>query len=228
MAIGIKITPPENLSLRDPQASKLGCRIIKNSIILIDELGFEAFTFKKLAKEIGSTEASVYRYFENKHQLLLYLLAWYWQWVNFLIDINTMNVECAKRRMDIIVETLVDAKRENPSIDYVNETILHRIIIAEGSKAYHTKMVDQENTAGLFQNLKDLNQKVADTILECNPEFSFPNALASTLFEMANNQLFFAEHLPKLTNICIKDGDYRELKEMMSMFVHSIIGTKVV
>ena len=69
MTIGIQITLNERLYLRDPQATDLGKKIIKHSILLIDEIGFEAFTFKKLASRMSSTEASVYRYFENKHML---------------------------------------------------------------------------------------------------------------------------------------------------------------
>ena len=76
----------DKLYLRDPQATKLGRRIIQHSILLIDEIGIEDFTFKKLAQRISSTEASIYRYFENKHLLLVYLLCWYWEWMKFQID----------------------------------------------------------------------------------------------------------------------------------------------
>ena len=48
------------LYLRDPKETTLGQSILKFSIILIDELGFEHFTFKKLAAKINSTEASIY------------------------------------------------------------------------------------------------------------------------------------------------------------------------
>ena len=150
MAVGIKISLNKGLFLRDPQETSLGKKIIKHSILLIDEIGFEAFTFKKLAEKMSSAEASVYRYFENKHLLLLYLVSWYWEWVSFLIDMNTMNVEDPKRRLKIIIATLVSASKENPSIDYVNESVLHRVIIAEGSKAYHIKKVDEENKEGFF------------------------------------------------------------------------------
>ena len=51
-----------SLSHRDPQETELGRKIIEFSIILIEKIGFEAFTFKKLANEIGSTEKSIYRY----------------------------------------------------------------------------------------------------------------------------------------------------------------------
>ena len=61
MSVEIKISLNESIYLRDPQDSTLGRNIIKHSILLIDELGFEAFNFKKLAQKIGSTEPSVYR-----------------------------------------------------------------------------------------------------------------------------------------------------------------------
>ena len=70
MSINIKIVLNEGLYVKEPQDSELGRKIIKHSILLIDKLGFESFTFKKLANEIQSTEASIYRYFENKHLLL--------------------------------------------------------------------------------------------------------------------------------------------------------------
>ncbi|MEO1625329.1 MAG: TetR/AcrR family transcriptional regulator, partial [Bacteroidota bacterium] len=130
MAIGIKITLNEKLYLRDPQGTELGCSIIKHSILLIDEIGFEAFNFKKLAAKMASTEASIYRYFKNKHLLLIYLVSWYWEWISYLIDLNTMNIGDPERRLRIIIETLVHATRENPAIAYVNESILHRIVIA--------------------------------------------------------------------------------------------------
>ncbi|MEM6736044.1 MAG: TetR/AcrR family transcriptional regulator, partial [Bacteroidota bacterium] len=82
-----------SLYLRDPQSSDLGQRIITESIQLIDEMGFEAFTFKKLSIAINSTEASIYRYFENKHRLLIYLIAWYWNYLDYKINYETHNIK---------------------------------------------------------------------------------------------------------------------------------------
>ena len=50
MSNDILISLNERLYLRDPQRTALGKKIINHSILLIDELGFEASTFKKLAK----------------------------------------------------------------------------------------------------------------------------------------------------------------------------------
>lgn len=223
MAIGIKISLNERLYLRDPQETTLGQKIIKYSILLIDEIGFEAFNFKKLAIFMESTEASVYRYFENKHLLLIYLVSWYWEWVSYLIDINTMNIENPERRLKIIIETFVYASKENPSIEYVNESILHRLIIAEGTKAYHTKMVDEENREGFFINYKQLAEKVAKVISEVDPDFPYPHALASSLFEMANNHIYFAQHLPRLTDVAVEEDNFDEVEKMLEYFAFSLL-----
>ncbi len=223
MAVGIKISLNKGLYVRDPQATTLGQKIIKHSILMMDELGFEAFNFKKLALRMESTEASVYRYFENKHFLLLYLVSWYWEWVNYLIEINTLNIEDPKRKLKIIIDTFVYASKENPSIEYVNESVLHRLIIAEGSKAYHTKEVDSENKEGFFVNYKQLTEKVSEVILEIKPDFPYPHALASTLFEMANNHIYFAQHLPQLTDVKVKGENYDEVEQMLEYFAFRIL-----
>jgi len=223
MAIEIRISLNEGLYLRDPQKTSLGQQIIKHSILLIDEIGMEAFNFKRLAKRMSSTEASVYRYFENKHMLLLYLVSWYWEWVGFLMDINTMNVDDPERKLKIILHTLVASHKENPSIEYVNESVLHRIIVAEGSKAYHIKEIDKENKEGFFLNYKKLVTKISSIITAINPKFPYPNALATNLFEMTNNHIYFAQHLPKLTDVKIKDDSFKEIEKMLEYIVFKLI-----
>lgn len=69
----IKFVINEKLYNKDPESSDLGKSIIKHSIELLDELGYEQFTFKKLGEVIKSNESSIYRYFESKHNLLIYL-----------------------------------------------------------------------------------------------------------------------------------------------------------
>lgn len=228
MAIGIKISLNDRLYVRDPQETVLGQKIIKYSILLFDEIGFEAFNFKKLAVRMRSTEASVYRYFENKHLLLTYLVCWYWEWVNYLIDFNTMNIECPKLRLRKIIDTLVYASKDNPAIEYVNESVLHRLIIAEGAKAYHTKKVDKENRDGFFVNYKALAAKVSAVILEINPDFPYPHTLATNLFEMANNHIYFALHLPRLTDVKVEGENYDEVEKMLEYFAFSVLGEQPV
>ena len=214
---------PVGLSLKDPLQSKLGRSIITHSILLMDEVGFEMFTFKKLAAKMGSNETTLYRYFKNKHFLLLYLVVWYWNWVSYLIDYNTNNITDPNQKLDLIIKNFVDATKENPSVDFVNEKILHRIIISESAKSYHTKSIDDENKQGFYNSYKSLIQKVADVILEIKPKFPYPHSFASTLFEMANNEIYFAEHLPRLTDIKVKNGDYDEVNELLKFYTCKVL-----
>jgi len=223
MSVAIKILLNEGLYIKDPQDSDLGKKIIKNSIILLNKLGFEAFTFKKLAVEISSTESSIYRYFENKHLLLTYLVSWYWEWIGYLIDTNSKNIVNPKEKLSIIIKSFVIASMENPSVNYVNESILHEIVIAEGSKVYHTKEVDNENSKGFFKNYKDLIEQISQVILQINPNFKYPHALATNLFEMSNNHIYFAKHLPRLTDIDKKENTLEEVEAMLNYFANKLL-----
>lgn len=107
----ISFTLNPHLYLRDPQRTELGQKIIKSSVELIDQLGFEQFTFKKLAEEINSTEASIYRYFENKHRLLLYLIGWYWNWLEYRIDLFTSNLSDPKDKIVASIKVLAEEKK---------------------------------------------------------------------------------------------------------------------
>ena len=223
MAVNISISLNPGLYIKDPQQSELGKRIIKHSILMIDKLGFEIFNFKKLAEEMKSTEASIYRYFENKHLLLIYLVSWYWEWLNYMIQIKTFNIEDPKKKLEIILHTFVSISEENPTIDYVNESSLHKVVIAESTKVYHTKGVDEENNKGFFLNYKIIVTTVADVILEIKPDFPYPHALASNLYEMTNNHFYFADHLPRLTDISKKKGQNEEVEKMLLFFISKIL-----
>lgn len=222
--VEIQIKLNENLFLRDPQLTKLGRKIVEYSIILIDELGFERFTFKKLAEKIDSTEASVYRYFENKHKMLLFLVSWYWEWIKFQIEYHTMNIESAAQKLQITLSMLVESSKTNPAVEHVDEKILQRIIVSEAVKAYHSKDVDEENKAGLFSTYKSLCKLIAEKISAVNEDFPYPKALANTLLELANNNIYYADHLPTLTEVRIIENDFTELKNMLETFAFGLLG----
>lgn len=209
---------PQGLTIRDPLQSSLGRNILTNSVLLMYEIGFESFTFKKLAEKMGSNETSLYRYFENKHYLLLYLVVWYWNWVSYLIEFNTNNITDPNIKLDLIIDNFVDATKENHSVDFINEKILHRVIISESSKSYHTKNIDEENKQGFYKSYKVLIQKVADVILEINPNFPYPHSFATNLFELANNEIFFAEHLPRLTDVKVENEDYSQVNNLLKYY----------
>jgi len=208
----------EALYLRNPESSELGKNILQHSIQLIYKNGFESFTFKKLAKEIGSTEAGIYRYFENKHKLLLYLTAWYWGWLEFQISFHTNNIEDPEVRLKKVITLLATAVEDDDNTIYINESLLHQIIIAEGSKAYLTKQVGEDNKQQFFKPYKDLCAVVGNIISECNPEYEYPKSLASTIIEVAHFQNFFMYNLPSLTDF----GENKEETEVIS-FLNDLV-----
>lgn len=186
--------------LKNPESSELGRKIITGSIDLIDEMGFESFTFRKLGQHIHSTEASIYRYFENKHRLLLYLITWYWSWIDIRLIYLIANLDDPKEKLKRAIDLLTKHIEVDHTYEHVNETKLHHIVIAESSKTYLTKEVDQENKEGLFKSFKQLVERVSEIILQINPSYKYPHMLVSTVIEGSHHQRFFAEHLPKLTN----------------------------
>ena len=196
----LRIELNENLYVRDPQATDLGRRLLAESVLLIDDIGFEQFTFKKLALRIESTEASLYRYFENKHKLLVYLMSWHWAWLSYQIRFHTHNVPDPRTRLRLAVGILTNSHRDDPATTQLDEAALYRIVTREASKAYLTKEVDDDNKAGLFREYKHLAAGIVAVVQEINPAYPHPNALVSTLLESARKQLFFAQHLPSLTD----------------------------
>lgn len=187
--------------LKNPESSELGKKIMLGSIDLIDALGFDNFTFRKLGKEIDSTEASIYRYFENKHKLLIYLTSWYWSWLEYQLVFAIANIQDPEERLQRAMDVLTRKVDKDSSFLHIDEVKLQRIVIAESPKAYLTKEVDSENREGLFLGYKRLVQHVCDIILEINPTFKYPNMLVSTVIEGALQQRFFSAHLPRLTNV---------------------------
>lgn len=196
----ITIAVSDRLFLKDPETSELGRRIVAGSIDLLVELGLENFTFRKLSKRVGTTEASVYRYFENKHKLLVYLVMWYWGWMEYRMAFALANVSSAEDRLRRAIKLLTEEIVEDSNFSHVNEVKLNRIVVAESLKVYLTRNVDNENESGAFSYYKQLIQRVSNIILELNPDFAYPHMLVSTIIEGAHLQRFFADHLPLVTN----------------------------
>ena len=196
----IKIQISDKIFVKDPETSALGKKIIKESIILIDEKGFDNFTFKKLGERIGSNESSIYRYFENKHKLLVYLCSWYWSWIEYKMVFKLTNIddpmERLKRAIVIVTEKIVDDERT----EHVNERILNRIVIIEFTKTLYTKEVDEENKEGYFIIYKRLINRMVAIVNEINPDYPFAKSLISTIVKGSLHQHFLKEHLSTITD----------------------------
>ena len=196
----IKIQVNENLYNKDPETSDLGKKIIQNSIELIHEIGIERFTFKKLGARIQSNESSIYRYFENKHKLLIYLTSWYWSWIEYQLVFNTFNIGSPLERIERSISVLTQPVIQDSSYEHINEVLLNEIVINEFSKSYLTKEVDAENKEGYFSVFKRLITRMKEMIVEIDPEYPYPSSLASTVLEASLYQSFLKDHFPSITD----------------------------
>jgi AcrR family transcriptional regulator len=199
LRIHIEVNP--ELYLKKPDSSVLGRKIVSTGLEMINDLGFELFTFKKLGERIESPESSIYRYFENKHTFLIYLVSWYWSWIEYQIVFATINVDSPVEKLKKAVYIIAQPINIDQTSSFIDEVILSKIIISESVKAYHTKSVDDENKKGFFESYKKVVQRVSDIILEINQNYEFPHMLISTIIEGAHQQKYFAEHLPSLTDV---------------------------
>nr|WP_315186207.1 TetR/AcrR family transcriptional regulator [uncultured Flavobacterium sp.] len=196
----LKIQVNEKIYVKDPETSALGKKIIEQSILLIDEIGFDNFTFKKLGEKIGSNESSLYRYFENKHKLLVYLSSWYWSWMEYKLVFATNNITDPKEKLRKAITIITEKVEDDNSTEHINEAILNKIIIAEFTKTFHTKEVDQENKEGFFLIYKRVINRIVSIVNEVNPNYPYAKSLVSTIVEGSLHQHFLTEHLTTITN----------------------------
>nr|WP_321235329.1 TetR/AcrR family transcriptional regulator [uncultured Psychroserpens sp.] len=196
----LRIDINDKIYLKDPQSSDLGKRIIEHSIKLIDDIGFDSFTFKKLGALIGSNESSIYRYFDSKHKLLLYLTSWYWAWLEYQLVFSTTNMSNPNEKLEKAINILTKTIESDSTFAHIDEVILNRVVINEYSKSYLTKEVDEENKEGYFEIYKRLINRLHNMIIEVNSQYKFPHSLASTVLEGALHQHFLKDHFKSLTD----------------------------
>jgi AcrR family transcriptional regulator len=196
----LKIQINEKIFVKNPETSDLGKKILEQSILLIDEIGFDNFTFKKLGEKIGSNESSIYRYFENKHKLLVYLSSWYWSWMEYKLVFATANILDPKEKLKIAITIVTEKVTDDEYTTHINESVLNKIIIAEFTKTLHTKEVDLENKEGFFLIYKRVIARIVAIVNEVNPNYPYSKSLISSVVEGSLHQYFLKEHLKTITD----------------------------
>lgn len=219
----MQIQVNEKIYLKDPNSSDLGKRILSHGIELIDEIGLESFTFRKLAKILETTESSIYRYFENKHKLLFYVTSWYWGWLEYQLVFSTNNIPSPQERLCIAIKVIARDVAHTETFGLINLEVLNRIVISESSKAYLTKEVDDANKEGFYAGYKRLVRRISQIVLEINPDFKNPHTLISTIAEGIHHQKYFADHLPSLTDV---KNDWKEIAEFYTEMALATVAKK--
>ena len=226
MELEVRIKMNEKLFLRNPEESALGKKMVKHGLILINKLGFEEFTFKKLSIEISTTEASIYRYFENKHKFLIYLINWYWSYLEYKSIFRLNNIRKPEIKLKTIIKLLVEEPPvKNNESDFITENEAYKLMMWEGSKAYLTRNVSKDNKDRLFKPYKDLCERISLIIKEYNPKYKYSHSMASTLLELAHSQKFFMKNLPSLTDFS-KEKDDKKIILFLESILFSSINSK--
>ena len=195
-----RIEVNSSLFIKNPTSSKLGESIVKEGLSLLENIGYEDFTFKKLAISIQTTESTLYRYFENKHQFLMYLFNYYWTWMEVNFTMAITNISDPKEQLKRIIGVLVTQAPQKIGSLLLDEFLLKQVITNESSKTFLNKKVDEENKAGYYLTFKRNVCLISEVLLKMNPNYLYPNALAATLIEASFHQRYFGLHLPRLTN----------------------------
>ena len=198
--VNITVEVNENIYLKDPVSTTLGQSMIKEAINLFEELGYEKLNFKKLAGRMQSSEASLYRYFENKYKLLTYLVSWYWDFMHYMLLMDIRNITDPREKLRVAIHTLVNSLASTATPDYIDQNKLHKIVVENASKVYHNKDVDRLSKEGYYQNFGKLVTTLSTIIQEIDQDFEYPRTLATNIIEQSLSIEYYLNHLPKLTD----------------------------
>lgn len=179
---------PAGFYIRDPTGSGLGRRMVAKAAEMICQNGYPSFSLKKLASELLSVEASVYRYFSCKDQLYMYLAANYWSLVEFRILVHTAGYATPFDKFRNALDILFGLSNDRvpglmSDIDFV--TFHH--VARDGY--YHAMTVASKSTE--FADTIDfiaaktvkVRSVIGSTILECRPDLQHSDMLIRALLD---------------------------------------------
>jgi AcrR family transcriptional regulator len=190
----IELQIPNCLFQKNPRETEIGNKLVETATHLIAQLGLEQFTIKKLALETGCTEATVYRYFENKHQLMLYIMNIFWGWQEYLLVFSTQNIHNESEKMKRAIALLA-----NPDFGFLpyrkfaNSVLL--AAINEGVKIHIIRNLKDEIENGSMAAYRNLAQRIAGLIKSFDKTYAYPHALAMQLMDAAIHQQFCHRYL---------------------------------
>ena len=212
-----------SLTLRDT-SSPMGRRILSEGLDLMNELGLEAFTFKKLAERTGCTEVTVYHYFANKQRLLQYYFQLYWLWMQAHCEQEGRTLKDPRARLRGDISALCGIWPKDALAAQLDPFALRELVINEGFKSFMHKNVDSDNKLRLFQPYKDLCAHVASELKACDKSCPQPRSFATTLIEIAHSLEFAMHHLPALTELSAKK-DRKKLAAFLQELTDRYLGT---
>lgn len=193
----INLDIPHTLFNKNPRTSETGKKILRVSAQLIAQQGIDVFTFRKLSASTGISEATIYRYFDSKNQLLLFFLNKYWGWQDYRITTKISNLKEYDEIVRIILEVLTTPMIPNLD-DHVYEKNIVKIAINESVKVHLNMDLAGGIEKGNFIFYTRLLEKISAVVKSHCPEYPYPNSLVATVLDTITQQLFYEMHFPSL------------------------------
>ncbi|MBL7812132.1 MAG: TetR/AcrR family transcriptional regulator [Bacteroidetes bacterium] len=209
----VRVSLPPVLYIKNPQETALGQSLLEHAAACISRDGLEEFNFRKLAQAAGCTEATVYRYFENKHKLVLLLMNLFWGYVDFQIQQRIRFEPKAEAALNACLNELGNLQLHEIHNPHFAELLVH-LAAREGVKMHLGKDIHAETQDGSLTHYLRLLQTVED-LLRLN-HVSYPRALAGLLLDSALQQHFYRHNEPLLTDsACEEEGCVQFLQSLI-------------
>ena len=164
---------------------------------------------------MGSTEVTIYHYFENKQRLLQYYFQLYWMWLLMHCQLEGRTLKDPHARLHGDIRALCGLWPDHALAAQLDPAALRQLVINEGSKSFQHKNVDSDNERRLFKPYKDLCAHIATEIKACTPRSRHVRSFATTLVEMAHSLEFAMIHLPALTEVS-RSRDRRQVASYLT------------
>jgi AcrR family transcriptional regulator len=205
----------KGLYTKDPMSSAIGQEIIRQSVEMISETGLDQFTFKKLAQQLHSTESTVYRYFQNKHQLATYLASYHWSQMEWRIAFATANIDNDQIRFENALKELCKWVKDDLESTYINEAKLQRMVLVSGFNTFLPLELGKTEKMAYTSSYNHLCGRIAQILIKSHRQCKYPEALATTIVESVHHQMYLQLHTPHLTDIKSKD-------QQLYTFIHQL------
>lgn len=166
---------------KDPQLSENGRQIVLHSVRMIAEEGLDGFTLKKLALQCGITEPTVYRYFSNKIGLCAYICSIHWTWRQWQLVIATNNLRSGKKKLNTIVDTLMEDVPDRLIMRGLKCTDLTTIVQREWARLLHP----MHCTPATVQSYEELINRISQMVIEANPHYAHSKEFARMILELS-------------------------------------------
>lgn len=139
--------------------------------------------------------------------------------MGFEMNFQVQNINKPEEQLRVCLQILAGTKGF-VHVSSIDLKTLQRIVISEGDKAYLSRSIDTDYREGLLDPFKNTCEQISMIVNEINPKYPFAHSLISTAMTAANHQIFFAMHLPTLSDI---KNDKKAMNERLYRFLENFV-----